>query len=237
MVLGIITAVAACPAIIGTTEAVRSGQKQNQREKHRGRKCHLTVTLLKHSRYSPRFNGAPIVLRDGKLYVDIRGDIASQSLPEHFPATVNYLPYPDRKDEWSRAGYVDGEGLVTMISKERHLNWVYVDQTTHEVKYGVRAKAQPNLVGPWDCTKVDRRITFQGWEGFIAVQEDEADPDMWALYFDCADNGLTGEGQIGHNDKRMLEVEVWSKELRVDFDHAREDRAERLQSRKEIESS
>jgi hypothetical protein len=29
MVLGIITAIAACPAIVGTTEAVRQGQRKN----------------------------------------------------------------------------------------------------------------------------------------------------------------------------------------------------------------
>ncbi|QIW99642.1 hypothetical protein AMS68_005160 [Peltaster fructicola] len=233
MVFGIITAVAACPAIVGTTEAIRHGQKQNQREEHRGRKCHLTVSLLKPSRYSAQFNNAPIVLRNGKLYVDTRKDVDLRpDLEEHFPASVNYLPFPDMMEIWRKSGYANGEGLVTWINHERHLNWVFVNHKTHAVEYGLRAPAEQNLVGPWDCTKVDRRLTFQGWEGFIAVQEDEND-DMWALYFDCKDNGLKGHGQIGHEKRRMLEVEIWRKELRIDYEDAVDERAERLQLKDE----
>jgi hypothetical protein len=44
------------------------------------------------------------------------------------------------------------------------MNWVYVDKETHEVKYGVRADAQPNLTGPFNCTRQDRRLNFDGWE-------------------------------------------------------------------------
>lgn len=233
MVLGIITAVAACPAIVGTTEAIRYGQKQNQREEHRGRKCHLTVTLLKPSSYSAQFNNAPVVLRHGKLYVDTRRDVAMKSdEDEYFPATVNYLPFPDMMEIWQKAGYANGEGLVTWINHERHLNWLFVDRDTHAIRHGLRITAENNLVGPWDCTKVDRRLTFQGWEGFIAVQEEE-DEDMWALYFDCKDNGLTARGQIGNEGKRMLEVEVWRKELRRGHEDAIDERKERLQLREE----
>ena len=230
MVLGIITAVAACPAIIGTTEAIRYGQKQNNREEHRGRKYHLTVTLAKQSVYSPQFNGAQIVLKDNKLFVDTRKDVGD----ELWPATTNYLKYPgDRQSAWKKAGYAQGEGFVTTINEERFLNWVYVDKETHEVKYGVRAEAEPHVVGPWDCTKIDRRLTFQGWEGFIAVQEEDGD-NMWALYFDCDDDGLTGHDGIGNQGKRMLEVEVWRKELRRGRDSALEERAERLKTRDEL---
>lgn len=45
------------------------------------------------------------------------------------------------------------------------MNWVYIDKVTYEVKYGVRADAQLNLAGPFDCTRQDRRLTFDGWEG------------------------------------------------------------------------
>lgn len=51
------------------------------------------------------------------------------------------------------------------------MNWIYVDQSTYEVKYGVRADSQPNLNGPFDCTKQNRRLLFEGWEGFVAVEE------------------------------------------------------------------
>ncbi|KAK5120363.1 hypothetical protein LTR85_006302 [Meristemomyces frigidus] len=228
MVFGIITAVAACPAIVGTTEAIRYGQKNNNREEHRGRKYHLTVNLTRRSRYSAQFEGAEIVLKDNKLWIDIRKDV----LEDFWPATANYLEYPGKKEVWRRAGYALGEGFVTTINAQRFLNWVYVDRNTHEVKYGVRPEADPHIVGPWDCTKIERRLTFQGWEGFLAVQEEDGD-EMWALYFDCEDDGLTGEDQIGHRDKRMLEVEVCRKEVRRDRDAAINERAERLEMREE----
>jgi hypothetical protein len=67
MVLGLLSAVAACPAIIGTTEAVRQGQKSNAREKHRGRKVNLVIRLPNKNEYSPRFDESLIVLKDGKV--------------------------------------------------------------------------------------------------------------------------------------------------------------------------
>ena len=125
---------------------------------------------------------------------------------------------------------------MTMINDERFLNWVFVDKQTHEVKYGVRAEADPHVVGPWDCTKIERRLTFQGWEGFIAVQEEDGD-EMWALYFDVEDDGLTGDGQIGNQRKRMLEVEIWRKEMRRDYDDALKERQERIEAREEADET
>lgn len=68
MVIGIITAIAACPAIIGTAEAVRQGQKAQACEEHRGRKSNLVCQLLSLCRESANFNGALIVLKNGKVH-------------------------------------------------------------------------------------------------------------------------------------------------------------------------
>jgi hypothetical protein len=65
------------------------------------------------------------------------------------------------------------------------------------------------------------------------VQEEDED-DLWALYFDCDDDGLTGEDGIGNQRKRMLEVEVWRKEMRRDMDTALNERRERLEQREEL---
>jgi hypothetical protein len=62
MVLGIITAVAACPAIVGTTEAVRQGQHKNAKEKHRGAKTNIVVSCV-----NSEIDGRPVVLRDGRV--------------------------------------------------------------------------------------------------------------------------------------------------------------------------
>ena len=93
------------------------------------------------------------------------------------------------------------------------LNWVYVDEDTYEVKYGTKVETQGHLVGPWNCTKLDRRMTFEGWEGFLAVKEG---PDTWALYFDREDDGLKDKV----TKKRILEIELTRKERRKTKENA-----------------
>ena len=67
MVLGILTAVAACPAIIGTTEAVRQGQRNNAKERHRGQKANLIVSCSGKSKHAAQVNGGTVVLRNNKV--------------------------------------------------------------------------------------------------------------------------------------------------------------------------
>lgn len=67
MVLGMLTAVAACPAIIGTTEAVRQGQKKNAKEKHRGQKSNLIVKCSSKSSKKSQIDGGLVVLRNNKV--------------------------------------------------------------------------------------------------------------------------------------------------------------------------
>jgi len=84
-----------------------------------------------------------------------------------------------------------------------------VDKDTYEVKYGLRVETEGHLVGPWNVTPIDRRLTFDGWEGFTVVEEGEG---VWALYFDVDDDGL--EEKIPA-DQRIMEVELTRKELRM----------------------
>jgi hypothetical protein len=71
MVLGILTSIAACPAIIGATEAVRQGQTQNKKQQHRGRKSNLIVTCSDPSRKARDIHGGTVVLRDKNVRVSI----------------------------------------------------------------------------------------------------------------------------------------------------------------------
>ena len=48
-----------------------------------------------------------------------------------------------------------------------------MDQESYEVRYGPKLEAQGHIVGPWDCTRIDKRVTLEGWEGFMAVEEVE----------------------------------------------------------------
>jgi hypothetical protein len=136
-----------------------------------------------------------------QLYLAMSSPEYPDGHPEDHPFAGYFLPYPDQ--HWGRKG----EGLVSTISDEPpQLNWIYVDQDTHEVKYGDREASEPHVIGPWDATKIDRRVTLEGWEGFMAVRYG---PKEWALYFDRDDNGLEG---IIAPDMRKMEVVLVRKE-------------------------
>ncbi|RFU31453.1 hypothetical protein B7463_g4897, partial [Scytalidium lignicola] len=218
MVLGIITSIAACPAIIGTTEAIQQGQRQNKREQFRSGKSNLLVTCSDPSKKATDIHGGSIVLKDGKLYattVNPKAKFPADSHPEADQDRPNqtghlfagyFFPYPDKK--WGRKG----DGYVTTIADDPpQLNWVFIDKDTYEVRYGLRKDSESHLVGPWTCTPIDRRLTFDGWEGFMVV-ETEQDNGIWQLYFDVDDDGLDYKVPM---DKRVMEVELTRKELRM----------------------
>lgn len=98
--------------------------------------------------------------------------------------------------------------VSTICEAQPILNWIYVDKDTYEVKYGVRLDAQDNITGPFDCTRQDRRMTLEGWEGFAVVEEENG---LWALYFDRDDDGL--RSKLGQG-KKVLEVELLRREKR-----------------------
>lgn len=103
-----------------------------------------------------------------------------------------------------------GDGFVSTISDDPpQLNWIYVDIETFEVKYGLKVDVEGHLVGPWNCTVVDKRLTFDGWEGFMVV---EVEPGVWQLYYDFNDDGL--EDVVGP-EMRIMEVELTRKEMRM----------------------
>ncbi|CZT41954.1 uncharacterized protein RSE6_01777 [Rhynchosporium secalis] len=212
MPLGILTSIAACPAIIGTTEAVRQGQKQNAKEAHRGRKANLYVSCNDPSRKSRDIHGGTVVLRNNKLYVT-NVNPKSKFLPEEGEDNVEsqgyqfagyFFGYPN--SNWGKRG----EGYVSTISDDPpQLNWIYVDKDTYEIKYGLKVQAEGNLVGPWNITPIDRRLNFDGWEGFTMVEEEEG---VWALYFDVDDDGLAEKVPV---TQRIMEVELTRREVKM----------------------
>lgn len=191
MVLGIFIATITAPGLLGSQEAIRQGQSKDKKEEHRARRCNLIASCVKSSPRSREIDGRPVVLSNGKLWIDTT---TSDSEPFGHTYAGYYLPYPDAT-------------LVTTTTDVAPImNWVYIDRETHEAKYGVRADAQPNLTGPFDCTRQDRRLTFDGWEGWCAVEEYEG---YWCLYFDVDDDGLRSQVPIG---TRVLEIELSRKE-------------------------
>ncbi|KAL7622027.1 hypothetical protein AAE478_007528 [Parahypoxylon ruwenzoriense] len=201
MALPMILALTIAPALLGTQEAIRQSQAKSKREEHRSRRCNLVVSCVKQSIRSRDINGKLVVLKDNKLYITTdtpsNEDGEPTTVGGGYPFSGYYLPYPDKAYE----------GLVSTISDDPPmLNWIYIDKDTYELKYGVRADAQPNITGPFDCTRQDRRMTLEGWEGFVAVEEY---PGIWALYFDKDDDGLVTKVPMG---TRVLEVELTRRE-------------------------
>lgn len=129
-----------------------------RQEEHRARRCNLIARCIRASTCSTEIDGKQVVLRDNKLYID---RITSDDSPFGHPFAGYYLPYPDEKFE----------GLVSTITDEAPiLNWIYVDNMTYEVKYGVRVDAQPNFHGPFDCTRQDHRMTLVDGKDFVRLK-------------------------------------------------------------------
>ncbi|KAI0095418.1 hypothetical protein F4814DRAFT_443591 [Daldinia grandis] len=191
-----LTFLVAFSAVVGTSEAIRQIQSDSKRKEHRSRKNNLIVRCPKSSQYSPMLEGRRVVLSGDKLYIDT-GTEHDQAFGHPFAGY--FLPYPDSKYS----------GLVSTICDEPPImNWIYIDRNTYEIKFGTRPSAQPNWPGPFDCSRQDRRLTFSGWEGFLAVKEGE----FWALYFDVDEDNLKSKVK---SDALVLDIELLRVEMRV----------------------
>lgn len=137
-------------------------------------------------------------------------------MPFGHPFAGYFLPFPDTKYS----------GLVSTICDEPPImNWIYVNHETYEVKFGTRLYAEPNYTGPFDCTRQDRRLTFGGWEGFLAVKEG----NFWGLYFDLERDKLRSKVPEG---TPVLEVELLRFETRMQPPTQPESSAEGIPTKK-----
>jgi hypothetical protein len=69
MVVGLITAIAAGPAIFGTSEGIRIGQSRDKRDEARGRRCNLIVNCSSQSQHANELNGRQVVLLNEKVWL------------------------------------------------------------------------------------------------------------------------------------------------------------------------
>ena len=173
----------------GVAQGVSEQKKQNADSSNQVRmlKFHADVWVDPSVRKGrgAELNGYIITLRKDKLWLEPKSPITR--LPEdveHHPFTGFYLAYPDDNRPYTR-------GLVSTISVDPPmLNWIYVDKDTLEAKYASRSGSIEHHVGSFDWTSEDSNdscITFDEWEGFVAVEEQDG---QWALYFDLNDDGL-----------------------------------------------
>ena len=102
-------------------------------------------------------------------------------------------------------------GLVSTISKEPPvLNWIYVDTNTLELRYGNKTQSLPHIYAPWDWTEGQEALTLDGWEGFVALEE-EVGSGNWILGYDRDDDLLRNV----RGDRTVLECSLRRQLLNV----------------------
>ena len=184
-----ITTATGVSVVTGVAQGVSEQKKQNADSANQTRmlKFHVDTWVDPKQRKGPGgdLNNCIVTLRNDKLWVEPKSPITK--LPEdvaHHPFTGFYLAYPDDNRPYTR-------GLVSTISVDPPmLNWIYINKDTLECKYAARSGSIMHHVGSFDWTSEDSNdssITFDEWEGFLAVQEEDG---QWALYFDLNDDGL-----------------------------------------------
>ncbi|TYJ52420.1 hypothetical protein B9479_006996 [Cryptococcus floricola] len=253
MVLDIITATTLCPAIIATKLSIEGGSRRNWRDGNKSLHLEVFVKFQGVGGYKRKFEGARVVLMGGKLYIE---HADSHFDPESIqPLLGRFQPSREHQDVWDKTGHKgdlftspaptsssssSSPSLTPSTSPDDPPSYVYVDHNTHELKYGSTASSDTHLPGPWSTTDVQKWLLFEGWEGWVVVQED-AERDLWALYFDRSDDGLTGEGKVGDVERgrgkgrRMLYVRLIRKEPTRTLGKQREDEEEGRRREEEME--
>ncbi|KAK7055939.1 hypothetical protein R3P38DRAFT_2498510 [Favolaschia claudopus] len=144
---------------------------------------------------SRALDGKIIVLRNSKLYLD-DSDPAHRNFDDGHPFSGFYLDYPAGQKPL---------GLVSTISVDPpELNWIYIDKNTLEVKYGNKTASQNHLPGPWDWTDDQQALIFDGWEGFVALEESSG---VWALHYDRDDDHLQ-HVRRGRSKRNVTEISL-----------------------------
>ncbi|TYJ51353.1 hypothetical protein B9479_008079 [Cryptococcus floricola] len=235
MVFDIITATALCPAIVATKLAIEGGTKGNRNGGNRSLPLELYVKFPGGHPYRRKFEGARVVLSNGKLYVEHADSHFDHNTYQ--PVVCRYQPCPEYALPWARVGY-KGECFTTTTSPTSDTpSRIYVNRNTNELRYGSVEESESHAPGPWDCTELDNRVLFEGWEGFVVVQEDE-EKDLWALYFDRSDDGLTGEGMVGDVEttgvqRRMMYVHLGRRESPRTLAKHREEKEQQRKKKEE----
>ena len=189
--------------VTGVAQGVQEQHKQNADASNQTRmlKFHLDVVA------EGDLNGWIVTLHDDKVWVEPKSAITN--LPEnadHHPFTGFYVAYPDSDRPYTR-------GLVSTISVDPPvLNWIYIDKDTLELKYASRSGSIAHHVGSYDWTTEESTnsfITFDEWEGFVAVQQYNG---QWVLQFDINDDGLKAQAKGRQTAEVQLQRRVISEQ-------------------------
>ncbi|OCK75656.1 hypothetical protein K432DRAFT_308023 [Lepidopterella palustris CBS 459.81] len=222
---GCITAI---PVVTGVAEGVSHQKKQNEEAANETRmvKFNLDVFCAANSSRKGEVNGGIVVLRHDKVWILPKDPTTHQPIPPIsspsptpplHPFAGFYIQYPDDNRNPPE------RGLVSTISDDPPmLNWIYMDRTTQELRYGNRTASIAHVVGAWDWTDDEAGLVLEGRELFVAVDEGEAGMEersglRWALYFDRYDDKLGRGKMVGGREvlECSLERRVLSEELQL----------------------
>ncbi|CAO2649757.1 Nn.00g010490.m01.CDS01 [Neocucurbitaria sp. VM-36] len=221
--------VVAIPVVTGIAQGVEHQKKQNEEAANESRmwKFNCLVSCDDPDEIAQEeVNNGILVVRHEKVWVvpraaDNRPIPPGQALgtkgveinPELGPLHAFagfYIQYPDENR------CPPERGLVSTISDDPPmLNWIYCDRKTYELRHANRTGSIEHHVGDWDWTEDETHLMFEGWEGFVVIDEwDGADADpstpwgreglRWAVYFDRDDNGLKGR----RKGRNMFEISL-----------------------------
>ena len=221
--------VVAIPVVTGIAQGVEYQKKQNEEAANETRMIKFNLLVHCDSKdpiAKEEVDHGTVILRHDKAWVVPRDD-KGDPLPPDEEKTLQppmhafagfYIQYPDENR------CPPERGLVSTISDEPPvLNWVFVDRETFEIRYNNRSGSIEHIVGEWDWTADETHMLFQGWEGFVVVDEwDGADEDestpwgkeglRWALYYDVGDDGLRGRRKGRDMFEVALERKIQSEE-------------------------
>ncbi len=209
--------VVAIPVVTGIAQGVEHQKKQNEEAANESRmwKFNCLVNCDDSDELAQdEVNNGILVVRHDKVWVvpkgddnvpvppgeafDMQGVALQKDLGPLHAFAGFYIQYPDE------ARFPPERGLVSTISDDPPvLNWIYCDRSTYELRYSNRTGSIAHHVGEWDWTEDETHLTFDGWEGFMVIDEwdgAETDPSTpwgreglrWAVYIDRDDNGLKG---------------------------------------------
>ncbi|KAL1640625.1 hypothetical protein SLS58_006821 [Diplodia intermedia] len=225
---GVITGI---PVTTGVAEGVHHQKEQNKEAANETRMVKFYIDVFCDAKSSKRgeLDGGVIVLHKERVYVCPKdADTGTPAPPKPgapppHPFTGFYIMYPDDdRDPRER-------GLVTTIPTEPPtLNWLYADKDALFVTHGNRTQSIAHVVGPWDWTDDEQGVTLEGWEGFVAVELDEAaavDGLRWQLYYDRWDDRLGRGEKVG--GRRVLPVSLERRVLPEELRRQEEEEAER----------
>lgn len=172
----------------GVAQGVAEQRKQNADASNQTRmlKFHIDIFVdpAVRKKAGAELHNRIVTLHDDKLWLEAQDTSTGWPADKsHHPFTGFYIAYPDDDRPFTR-------GIVSTISVDPPmLNWIYIDKATYELKYANRSGSIAHHVGSFDWTSDDNdsSVTFDEFEGFVAVEEKDGE---WALYFDMDDNGL-----------------------------------------------